>query len=106
MKMKFLIDGYGHLEVVEEVLSWLCYFEKGEGSKLDCIMEAFLAYWLSWYVLPSILKDELHPFVFLLSIQIAKGQACLGGSILGLLVRKIGEVRSKHSLGMLGVTTW
>lgn len=28
-------------------------FYKGDGSRLDFMIEAFLGYWLSWYLLPN-----------------------------------------------------
>lgn len=33
------------------------------------IMEALLAYWLSWYVMPRSMEDGLNPYVFSLAIQ-------------------------------------
>lgn len=36
-------------------------------------MEAFLAYWLSWYILLNEAEDELNQYFFLLINQIAKG---------------------------------
>lgn len=55
MKMRFLVM----LMVASKLLwksiytSWLCYFVKEECSLFECVVEAFLAYRLLWYVLPS-----------------------------------------------------
>lgn len=35
---------------------WL--FDEGDDSKNIDVVEAFLTYWLSWYVLPSGLEDS------------------------------------------------
>lgn len=54
-------------------VSWLDIFNEGVASRFNCIMEAFLAYWLFWYVLVSKLEDGLYQYVFSLAIQIIKG---------------------------------
>lgn len=62
-------------------------------------MEAFLSYWLSWYVLLSNRKDVLDPYIFPLAILIAKGvwfslaSLCLS-SIYTLLDEFMGNVVS------------
>lgn len=45
-------------------LSWLRYLDEGAGSQSKCIVEIFLAYWLSWYVLSSGPDDILDQFVY------------------------------------------
>lgn len=40
--------------------TWLHYFDEGKGSQMDCVAEAFLAYWLSRYILPSGPEDNLN----------------------------------------------
>lgn len=52
----------------------LRFFNEGDGSLSGCIMEAYLAYWLSWFVLPSGLEDGLNPYVFPMTIWLAKGE--------------------------------
>lgn len=38
------------------------------------MVEALLAYWLSWFVLPSGLEDGLNDYVIPLAILLAKGE--------------------------------
>lgn len=51
----------------------MSFFDEGGGSHSDFVVEAFLAYGLLWYVLPSGPVDGLHPYVFSVSILIANG---------------------------------
>lgn len=38
------------------------------------MLEVMLAFWMSWYVLPSGLEDRINPYVFHLAIRPAKGE--------------------------------
>lgn len=44
--------------------TWLRFFYEGDGSQSEFMDEAFLAYWLSWYVLPSGPEERLTPMSF------------------------------------------
>lgn len=50
------------------------YFTEGAGVKTSIVLEAMVAFWLSWYVLPCGLEDEIHPYVFSLAVKLAKGE--------------------------------
>lgn len=41
------------------------FFDGGDGCHPDFVVEAFLAYWLSWYVFPSGSQDEINIYIFL-----------------------------------------
>lgn len=75
-----------------------------ERQQMDCIVEAFLAYWLPWYILLSGPDNGLNLFIFLLAIQIAKGsKLALPPLYLGCLytIRSV----SKTSLSQSGIMT-
>lgn len=57
-------------EVVEKstYTTWLRFFCEGRASLLDSVVEAFLAYWLSWYMLANRSEDSLNPYIFPLKI--------------------------------------
>lgn len=38
--------------------SWLRFFDEGDGNLLGFVIEAFVVYWLSWYMLPSRPKEQ------------------------------------------------
>lgn len=54
-KMKFLVVAMAALQLLVKSTykSWLCYSDEAESSHSDYVVEALLAYWLSWHVLPS-----------------------------------------------------
>lgn len=54
--------------------TWVSYFMDGPGAASEVVLEAMLAFWLSWYVLPSGPKDGINPFVFPLAIRLSKGE--------------------------------
>lgn len=31
-------------------VSWICYFDEGEGSQSGLVLEALLPYWSSWFI--------------------------------------------------------
>lgn len=37
--------------------TWLRFLDKGDSSRRGYLVEAFLAYWLFWYLLPSGLEE-------------------------------------------------
>lgn len=49
-------------------LSWAKYFDEGEWMNNPYQVNAFLASWLSYFVLLSLLEDGLHNFVFPLEV--------------------------------------
>lgn len=53
----------------------LRYFNTGKGEDSEVQLEEMLAYWLSWYVLPSCPKNGSDAYVFPLAIQLAKGES-------------------------------
>lgn len=50
------------------------YFTEGPGTASEVVLEAMLAFWLSWYVLPSGPEDGINSYVFPLVIRLAKGE--------------------------------
>lgn len=54
--------------------TWLLFFDEGDDSKSGYVMEAFLAYWLTLYVLPNCPEGNLKLYVFPLAILIEKGE--------------------------------
>lgn len=60
-------------------------------------MEAFLAYWVSWFIFPSGAEDSLNDYVFPLEILLAKREeGGTGVNLSGVLVRPVGRVRGKR----------
>lgn len=49
------------------------YFDEGENRCCECVVEDFLIYWLS--CLPSEPEDGLNPYIFPLTILLAKGRS-------------------------------
>lgn len=75
----------------------MSFFDEGDGSRSDFLVEAFLAYGLLWYVLLSGPVDGLHQYVFPLSIQIAKGvRFALSPLYLGSLYAQLDVLREYH----------
>lgn len=82
--------------------SWLHDFDQGKGSQSDHVLEAFLAYWLSWYFLPSGMDDGLHQFVFPLAKATKFALALLH---LGTLYARISEFVQNNTKSA-NATTW
>lgn len=60
-----------------------------------------LAFWLSWYVLPSSPEDGIHPYVFLLAVKLAKGEKlALAPIFLGSLFYRLDECVQSLSRSM------
>lgn len=53
---------------------WIRYFKIGKGKNSGHHVQAMVAYWLSWFVLPTGPKHELNSFVFPLAIYWKKGR--------------------------------
>lgn len=53
--------------------TWLRFFNEGKASQPDFVVDAFLAYLLSWDLLSSDPEDGLKLYIFPLSILITKG---------------------------------
>lgn len=72
--------------------TWLRFFYEADVTCSGFIVEAFLAYWLSWYFLPSEPEDGLNQHVFPLAIIIAKGiKFALDPLFLGSLYVRLDE---------------
>lgn len=56
------------------------------------MVEAFLLYWLSWYIMLSSLEDCLNLYVFSLAILNEGGAICVGSIVSWLTVCTIGRV--------------
>lgn len=60
--------------------------------KSGIVLEAMLAFWVSWYVLPSGPQDGIHPYVFPLAIKLSKvEQLALALIFLGSLFYHLDE---------------
>lgn len=49
-------------------LSLLKYFKDGVGITSACHLATFFAYWLQYFVFPSLSEDNLNSFVFLMPV--------------------------------------
>lgn len=54
--------------------SWSQYFDTEKRKDCGLDIEALLAYWISWFLLPSELEDGLKNSVFPLAILLGKGK--------------------------------
>lgn len=54
-------------------LSWIKFLDEGEGRNRQLQVDALLAYWLSYFVFPGLLKDGLHSYVIPLAVLFTKG---------------------------------
>lgn len=52
----------------------MSYFTERLGTASEVVLEAMLAFWLSWYVLSSGPEDGINSYVFPLAIKLAKGE--------------------------------
>lgn len=67
-------------------VSWIRYFDEGEGSLSGLVLETLLAYWLSLFVWLSGLEDNMNIYVCPLAILHTKGrEAAIGTNFLGSL---------------------
>lgn len=55
-------------------LTWASYFVDGAGKDSPFQLEAFLAYWLSYFVFPGPPKDGVHSSVFSMEVMLAQGK--------------------------------
>lgn len=49
------------------------WFTEVPGIASKVVLEAMLAFWLSWYVLPRRPEDGINSYVFSLAIRLTKG---------------------------------
>lgn len=84
---------------------FLHYFNEWEGNKSNSNTDTFFLYSLSWYILLSVLEDELNQFVFTLAIQIAGAQSLPGTFVLGISLCTV-DSAFKMSLEQLDYRTW
>lgn len=68
----------------------------------EIVLEAMLAYWLSWYVLPSGHEDGINPYVFPIAIRLTKG-TCFGAYFLGSLLYRLDECVQNQLKPMGGI---
>lgn len=56
-KLQWLIATVSHSKATSSskstYVSWIPYFDEGKGSHSGLVLEALLAYWLSWFILRS-----------------------------------------------------
>lgn len=50
------------------------YFVNSNGANILCQLDAFLAYWLNYFVFPSPSEDGMHVSVFLVAVRLAQGK--------------------------------
>lgn len=62
--------------------SWIRYFDEGEGNQGALVLDVLLSYWLSWFVLPIRLEDDLNSSLFPLAILLVKGEIGVGIDLL------------------------
>lgn len=53
---------------------WVKYFVEGPGQNIPYQFNAFLAYWINYFMFPSPLKDNMHPFIFPMVVSLAQGR--------------------------------
>lgn len=54
-------------------LPWAKYFVDGVGQNNPFQLDAFLAYWLNYFVFPNPPEDGMdHPFVFPMTVSLAQ----------------------------------
>lgn len=68
-------------------------------------MEALLAYWLSWFVLPSGLQDGQNAYVFPLAILLVKGEVGSGSIVLRVFYAWLVECMESTLGGRYDVVT-
>lgn len=58
-------------QIIKEITyaALLNFFEEGDGGRAEFMVEAFLLYWLFWYVLPNGIKDALNLYVLPLAME-------------------------------------
>lgn len=54
--------------------SRISYFDESEEGRSGLVLEALLAYWLSWFIIPSGPGDGLSGYVLPLVILLEKGE--------------------------------
>lgn len=76
---------YGATNKATYVVLWASYFD-GVGKNSPFQLEAFLAYWLSYFVFPGPPEDGLHNFVFPWRCCSPRGKGWFWCHFLGLFV--------------------
>lgn len=75
----------------------LLYFHEGNGRHSEFVVEALLAYWLSWLIFSSGREDGWNDYVFLLAFLLAKGKkVALAPIYLEPLYAQVGWVLCEH----------
>lgn len=83
--------------------TWQRFFDEGDASCTNFVVEAVLAYWLSCYVLSSGLEDGLKQYDFPLEIQIAKDVKF--SLVLRIIILDAGWVHRQYHLGRYNLVT-
>lgn len=68
------------------------YFVEGTGKNNKYQLDAFLAYWLNYFVFPSPLEDDMYVFAFPMAVLLAQGKKlALAPWYLGSLYARLDE---------------
>lgn len=59
----------------EGYASWILYFDRVKENNCGLVVEGLLVYLLSWFILPSGLKDGLKNFIFPLQFLLGKARS-------------------------------
>lgn len=54
--------------------TWINYLTEGVGAKTKVVLETMLAFYLSWYILPSGPEDGIYPYVFPLAVKLVNSE--------------------------------
>lgn len=90
-------------------MTWATYFVDGPDSKSAYQLEAFLAYWLNYFIFPSPPEDGVHPSVFSMAVLLAQGKRLpLAAWYLGVLYARLDEAARNvtRSLGRYDVVSY
>lgn len=68
---------------------------RGEGNQSNYVVEAFLAYWLSWYIFSSGSEGDLNQHIFPLAMEIAKGMKFALVPLFGHLLCEVGCIKGE-----------
>lgn len=90
-------------------LTWATYFVEGPGNKSAHQLEAFLAYWLNYFVFPSPPEDGVQPSIFPMAVLLARGKKLpLAAWFLGTMYARLDEAarNTTRSMGRYDVVSY
>lgn len=105
MKLLTMVMASSRSSKMSTCSTWLLYFNEGEGSKFNCFVNAFLAYWPSWNVFSRGPRDALNQSVFPLVIQIAKGISLVLALVSGIPLTQL-DKGIQNVIIQTGGMTW